>query len=58
MTKTLRCEDLGWDCRFAVIADTDDDIVEHTIEHAHQVHRLEDATKALRGRIRDAIHEV
>lgn len=58
MAKTLSCSDLGNDCDFAALADTEQELMELVREHAARVHGVEEMTPELREQVQEAMQEV
>ena len=58
MSKTIRCADVGMDCDFAALADTEDELLELVAEHAERVHGIEEITPELRQKVLAAMREV
>lgn len=58
MSKRIRCEDVGMDCDFAALADTESELLEIVREHAERVHGVEEVTPELRRKVMDAVEDV
>lgn len=58
MSKRIRCADVGLDCDFAALADTEEELLELVAEHAERVHGIEEVTPELRQKVTDAMEEV
>lgn len=58
MGKRIECSDVGMDCDFAAFADTEEELMELTTEHARRVHDIEEFTPELEEKIRSAIQDV
>lgn len=58
MSKRMRCADVGMDCDFAALADTQDELLEIVREHAERVHGIEEMSGDLRQKVLDAIEDV
>lgn len=55
--KLVRCRDHGFDCDFQARAETDEEVLRLTAEHAQHVHHL-DVTPELAEKVRQSIEEV
>lgn len=58
MSKRIRCSDVGMDCDFAALADTEDELMELVAEHAERVHGIEEITPELQQKVVEAMDEV
>lgn len=58
MSKRIRCEDVGMDCDFAAMADSEDELLDLVREHARRVHGIEDVTPELQKKVLDAVEDV
>lgn len=58
MSKRIRCADVGMDCDFAALADSEDELLELVVEHAERVHQIDEITPELKQKVMDAIEEV
>lgn len=58
MSKRIECSDVGMDCDFAALADTQDELLELVAEHAERVHDIEEITPELRQKVLDAVVDV
>lgn len=58
MSKRMTCADVGMDCDFAALADTEEELLELVREHARRVHGIEEVTPELRRKVLDAVEEV
>ena len=54
--KTLRCSDVGFDCKAVVKANTDEEILRQAAEHAQAVHGVT-ITSEMAEQIRTKIQE-
>jgi len=57
MEKLLRCRDLGPDCEFEACADTTEDALQISIDHARAVHGLKEISEKDQRRARAAIQD-
>lgn len=55
MTKVLRCRDIGMDCDFVTRAETVEEILKKTAEHAQTVHNMNEIPEELVNKVRSAI---
>ena len=57
MIKVLRCNQTGMDCEFVARGETEQQVLEQAVEHAHTYHGMEivpgDVIDLLRAAIRD-----
>lgn len=58
MSKRIRCADVGMDCDFAALADSEDELLELVVEHAERVHQIDEISPELKQKVMDAIEEV
>lgn len=58
MSKRMRCADVGMDCDFAAMADTEEELLQLVREHASRVHGIDEVTPELRQKVLDAVEEV
>lgn len=58
MAKRIRCSDVGLDCDFAAMADTEEELLELVSEHAERVHGIDEITPELQGKVARAIEDV
>lgn len=58
MSKRMECSDVGMDCDFAALADTEEELLELVREHARRVHGIEEVTPELKRKVMDAVEEV
>lgn len=58
MSKRMKCADVGMDCDFAALADTEEELLELVREHARRVHGIEEVTPELKRKVLDAVEEV
>lgn len=58
MSKRMKCADVGMDCDFAALADTEEELLELVREHARRVHGIEEVTPELKRKVMDAVEEV
>lgn len=58
MSKRMQCADVGMDCDFAALADTEEELMELVREHARRVHGIEEITPELKEKVLDAVEDV
>lgn len=58
MSKRMKCADVGMDCDFAALADTEEELLELVREHARRVHGIEEVTPELKQKVLDAVEDV
>lgn len=58
MSKRISCADVGLDCDFAALADTEEELLELVAEHAERVHGIEEITPELMAKVRGAMEHV
>lgn len=58
MSKRMTCADVGMDCDFAALADTEEELLELVREHARRVHGIEEITPELKRKVLDAVEDV
>lgn len=58
MAKTLRCSDVGPDCDYEAMADTEAELMELVQDHARRAHGIEEMDDDLRSRIRAAMRDL
>lgn len=58
MSVRICCADVGPDCDFEALADTEEELMELVAEHASRVHGIETVDAELESRVRDAMQEV
>lgn len=58
MAKRIRCADVGPDCDYEAMADTEGELLELVAEHAQRVHGIEEITPELEQKVRDAMKDV
>ncbi len=58
MSKRIRCADVGMDCDFAALADSEEELMELVAEHAERVHGIDDITPDLQEKVKAAIEDV
>ena len=58
MSKRIRCADVGMDCDFAALADTEEELLELVAEHAERVHDIDQITPELKQKVMDAMEDV
>lgn len=58
MSKRMQCADVGLDCDFAAMADTEEELLQIVSEHAERVHGVEEITPELKRKVLDAVEEV
>lgn len=58
MTKRIRCSDVGPDCDFEAIADTEEELFELVADHASRVHGIDEPDPEMRQRVLAAMEDV
>lgn len=58
MSKRMKCADVGMDCDFAALADSEEELLELVREHARRVHGIEEVTPELKRKVLDAVEDV
>lgn len=58
MAKRISCADVGLDCDFAAMADSEEELLELVAEHAERVHGIDEITPELQGKVTRAIEDV
>jgi predicted small metal-binding protein len=58
MSKRMKCADVGMDCDFAALADTEEELLELVREHARRVHGIDEVTPDLKRKVLDAVEDV
>lgn len=58
MAKRIRCADVGPDCDFEALADTEEELMELVVEHARRVHGIEEIPPEMEERVKGAMREV
>lgn len=58
MSKRIRCADIGMDCDFAAMAESEEDLMELVVEHAERVHQIDEISPELQQKVKDAIEDV
>lgn len=58
MAKRISCADVGLDCDFAAMADSEEELLELVAEHAERVHGIDEITPELQGKVNRAIEDV
>lgn len=58
MSKRIHCADIGMDCDFAAMADSEDELLELVVEHAERVHQIDEITPEIKQKVMDAIEDV
>ncbi|HYL65736.1 MAG TPA: DUF1059 domain-containing protein [Nitrosopumilaceae archaeon] len=56
MAIEFKCSDVGLDCRWSVIASTDDIIMETISDHLASEHNMKEIPHALRDKIKNSIN--
>lgn len=57
MTKVLSCRDVGVDCDWVVRAETEEEIMRKSAEHARKEHGLTEITPEMEKNVRAAIRD-
>lgn len=58
MAKRIRCADVGPDCDFEAMADTEEELLELVAEHADRAHGIEEVSPEMERKVRDAMRDV
>lgn len=58
MAKTLRCSDVGPDCDYEAMADTESELMELVRDHARRAHGIDEIDDELRARIHEAMRDL
>lgn len=58
MAKRIRCSDVGPDCDYEAMGDTEEDLLELVAEHADRAHGIEEISPELEKKIRGAMKDV
>lgn len=58
MSKRMKCSDVGTDCDFAALADTQEELLELVREHARRVHGIDEFTPEFEEKVLDAVEDV
>jgi len=58
MSKRIRCADVGMDCDFAALADSEEELLELVAEHAQRVHKIDQITPELKKKVMEAMEEI
>lgn len=58
MAKRIRCADMGMDCDFAALGDSEEELMELVAEHAERVHGIDEITPELRQEVVAAMEDV
>ncbi|HSR41615.1 MAG TPA: DUF1059 domain-containing protein [Longimicrobiales bacterium] len=57
MAKRIKCADVGPDCDYEAMADTEEELLELVTEHARRAHGIEEITPELRRKVEAAMRE-
>lgn len=55
--KKLRCRDIGFDCDYEIVAESEDEILMQAAEHAQTVHELKEVSPQVVEAVKGAIQE-
>ena len=58
MTKQLRCRDVGMNCDFEAVGDTEEEVLQQASDHVRTVHQITEMPPELAGKVRAAIRTV
>lgn len=58
MAKTIRCADVGPECDFEALADTEEELLELVADHARRAHGIDEIDADMEAQVRSAIREV
>ena len=58
MAKQLRCRDVGMNCDFEAVGDTEEEVLRQASDHARTVHQITEMPPELAGKVRAAIRTV
>lgn len=58
MAKTIRCADVGPDCDFEALAETEEELLELVADHAERAHGMDEIDAEMEERVKGAIREV
>jgi len=58
MAKRLSCRDAGVDCDFVACADTEEELMQRTADHARTDHNMSEIPKEVHDKVRSAIRDV
>ena len=58
MAKTIRCADMGLDCDFEALAETEEDLLELVADHAARAHDIEEIDAEMREKVKGAMRDV
>jgi len=57
MAKVIQCRDIGMDCDFVARAETEEEILKKTAEHAQTVHNMKEIPEEVLAKVRAAIRD-
>ena len=57
MAKSISCRDVGVDCDFTAIADTMDELMQKTAQHAKEAHGMDSIPADLMPKVQAAIRD-
>lgn len=58
MPKRMACADVGMDCDFEAMADSEEELMELVAEHAKRTHGIDEITPELKEKVEAAIKDV
>ena len=58
MAKTIRCADVGLDCDYEAMADSESELMTLVVDHAQRAHGIDEITPELQQKVKAAIRDV
>ncbi len=58
MAKRIRCSDVGPDCDYEALADSEQELMELVTDHAERAHGIQEITPELEAKVRQAMQDV
>lgn len=58
MAKRIRCSDVGRDCDYEALADSEEELLELVADHAQRSHGMEEIPPELEAKVRQAMQDV
>ena len=57
MTRVLHCADAGFECDKTIEGETDDEVMSKAVEHARDVHGMNEIDEETGAKLRSLIHD-